>query len=72
MGHQHVYSVAEKPLLFAQTAAILEVFSLKSFDFYHFWRCPFDFYHFLRNPFGNLSKFSSFCFLDMALYCMVL
>jgi hypothetical protein len=25
-GHQHVYSAAEKPLLFAQTAAVLEVF----------------------------------------------
>jgi len=53
MGHQHVYSVAQKPLLFAQTAAVLEVFGLKRFDFYHFCRHPFDFYHFLRYPFGD-------------------
>lgn len=26
LGHEHVYTAAEKPLLFAQTAAVLEVF----------------------------------------------
>jgi len=30
-GHEHVYDAAEKPLLFSQTAAVLEVIVPKGF-----------------------------------------
>ena len=36
-GHQHVYSAAEKPLHYAQSAAVLEVPDPTSFDFSELW-----------------------------------
>jgi len=41
-GHGHVYEAAEKPLLFAQTAAVLEVLVPNGFHFSEIWRYPFD------------------------------
>ena len=40
-GHQHVYSAAEKPLHYAQSAAVLEVPDPTSFDFSELWTHPF-------------------------------
>ena len=62
-GHEHVYNAAERPLLFAQTAAVLEVLAPKNkIDFYELWTHPFV--CFLE----KVCKFfwgiiSSFCFV---------
>lgn len=72
LGHEHVYSAVEKPLLVSQTAAVLEVFGGKKFRFL----CALDFVCFLL-IFSNclvgiiLSFFFLFDFWVLLLYCIM-